>query len=197
MPANQRFRRRGRRVRYSENLEPNNRFARHAIYYGRELLRMPDTVDLRDDVEEWAEVWERHRGYLLPEWIEGCPGMRPQVWWRFDCPDTPKRRRDESSVDYLDRLGVLSDEELDGMWAVLLDKLKHNACDSWLERRNGQASNQRFRGDDGDQPYDELDRYAIAHPIDGLSEEEEELVERFRLAILATAIDDSGDDSEF
>jgi len=44
---------------------------------------MPGFFD--DDVDP-KELWEKHRGDFLPEFIEKHPAKRPIPWWLFDAP---------------------------------------------------------------------------------------------------------------
>lgn len=62
------------------------------------------------DRARMAMDWKRHRAHLLPEWIRERPGTRPYAWWLFDAPEV--RSEDESERDYLERHGLLTDEDL-------------------------------------------------------------------------------------
>jgi hypothetical protein len=176
MPANVRYRRRNCESRYPGTLGPDHSFARYAIFDGRELIRAPGTTDLRDDLEEWADVWERHRHYLLPDWIKVRPGERPAVWWAVDYPNLPKRRPGEIRVEYLWRTGQIDQDELRGLWDYLLDTVNHNNNHDIWARRDGTSSNQRFRGQDIDEPYSELHLFSAEHPPDDATYEERALI---------------------
>ena len=32
------------------------------------------------------EIWDRHKDYVLGNWISKYPGRRPWIWWIFDAP---------------------------------------------------------------------------------------------------------------
>ena len=96
---------------------------------------MFDGPDLDDD--ELRKVWRQLRPELLDRHIKKKPGTRPWAWWRWEStepreqvsdgpepigpPDwfgkpsrylgQPPENMYESQVDYLERLGLLTDDE--------------------------------------------------------------------------------------
>jgi hypothetical protein len=88
--------------------------------------------------EEAKAAWERHRGWIIEDWIRERPGTRPQAWWQHDAmelrrllirenkpPDYPWMNRNyygipsvrcpqgtwETELAYLTRLDLLTDSE--------------------------------------------------------------------------------------
>jgi hypothetical protein len=165
------------------------------ILDGYAMLRIPDAGgDLRDDHSLWREVWLRFQHELLPEWIHSAPGTRPTPWWLFS-DIWNDRQAGESEPEYLARHGQIDGDELRAMWADLLEALRHNAIPTklpagWERRRT------RFHMDQ-DVRYDDVHRFTVTHPIEGLTDEEQQLVSRFRPAILSATSDDNCDDPQY
>ncbi len=161
------------------------------------MLRTGSDADLQDNPPLWRQVWNRFRAELLPGWIAERPGTRPRPWWLFDCPAGCEPRDDETRPEFLHRIGEIDDEELRLMWAQALAVLKHNAIPHELpaawERRSDQ-----FHCDD-DVPYTDVHKFAISHPIDGLTDEEARLVAELGPQVLAATDDreyESDDDDD-
>jgi hypothetical protein len=93
------------------------------IYRGVNPIRIAGrSDDLEGDPQLWAELWERHRARLLPEWIREHPGSRPPAWHTFDAMATGSSWDEEveTEVEYLHRLDLMEPQEL----AAIRDKAK-------------------------------------------------------------------------
>jgi hypothetical protein len=84
------------------------------ICSGRALLRLGEP-DLEDNPELWASLWRRFGPELLRNFIKERPGERPEAWWQFSTSHLPPREEEESSAEYLHRVGALSDEEIEAI----------------------------------------------------------------------------------
>jgi hypothetical protein len=80
---------------------------------GRALIRGLRDPDLVDNPELWAQIWERFRAELLPDWIARHPGDRPAAWWEFDCVE--EIGEGETVPEFLYRLGLIEPDELDAI----------------------------------------------------------------------------------
>src|SRR5262249_49503727 len=70
---------------------------------------------LDEDEEAFAESWDIHRETIMAECIAGDPRRRPYAWWLLDHDqERPTREREEV---YLERLGLLSQAELEALQA--------------------------------------------------------------------------------
>jgi hypothetical protein len=101
------------------------------LLHGRGFFREPAFAD----EESFAAAWEIHRDRLLPEWIAAHPGTRPAAWWKrehhiphppfIDPADeghcSPRAlfvrhgeivSSTEDEADYLNRIGLLTPEEV-------------------------------------------------------------------------------------
>jgi hypothetical protein len=145
---------------------PLSKWERLAIATGYDPLGMFNPPLAEDPDERWGSLWRRHRDEILTEEIATHPGERPEPWWRWDAPGDPAPG--ESVPEFLDRHGLISDAELRAMWAKFIERLRHNRG-----RRPVRSAAGFFT--DHFLPYTDADRFALAHPIGGLTPEEERL----------------------
>jgi hypothetical protein len=93
-----------------------DRFEAAHVCGGRNLIRLPETIDLRDDPAAWSAVWAELRDELLPQFIAENPGRRPAAFWTWDAPEDVDLD-EESEVEVLHAAGLLSDEEIEAITA--------------------------------------------------------------------------------
>lgn len=91
--------------------------------YGAPLIRA-DQPHLEDDPDLWSQVWSGAGEMLLADWIGRNPGTRPPAWHRFDCDEEPAEG--EGEADFLDRIGELSAEELEGIHRKVLGLVEYD-----------------------------------------------------------------------
>src|SRR5690242_20457876 len=104
----------GRRAHGFRPFEELDDFDRSHIARGEKFIKgWDDSPDLRETPDRWRELWEFYGAELLAEHIGRSPGSRPEAWYRFDCGAEPAE--DESEVEFLDRTGQLSAEELEAV----------------------------------------------------------------------------------
>ena len=97
------------------------------VQTGRPMI-MVEARPLEDDPALWEEVWAHWRAELLPSWIDGHPGSRPPAWHRFDAAAFPGRAEGEAEVDFLDRIGELSAEEIEAIARKARGLAEFNSC---------------------------------------------------------------------
>jgi hypothetical protein len=118
---------------------------------GRSLIRGLSEPDLADNPELWAQIWERFRAELLPDWIARHPGDRPAAWWEFD--NCEEILEDETVPEFLNRLGLIEPEELDAIREKAQDLAAFN------RGRKGGGPNSHYN------PPDDIHLFAINHGL--------------------------------
>jgi hypothetical protein len=146
---------------------PLSKWEKLAIATGYDPLGMfnPPLVEAP---KRWQSLWERHSDQILSEEIATRPGERPEAWFRWDAPGEPANG--ESIPEFLGRHGLIGSTELRAMWGKFIERLRHNRV-----RRPIRSDAGYFVGHF--LPYVDADRYALVHPIDGLTSEERRMVD--------------------
>src|SRR6202162_2145455 len=79
------------RRRVDKHRRPLTAAERHVLFDGR--VEDADEIDRAKiyfaglDAEE---LWAENREWVLQEWVERFPGIRPQLWWDHDAPRLPE-----------------------------------------------------------------------------------------------------------
>jgi hypothetical protein len=135
---------------------------RSHILGGRSVIRLGHgtDADLKDDPPLWAELWERYRFELLPDWIARHPGDRPAAWWEFDCAE--EIGEDETVPEFLHRLELIEPDELDAI------RKKAQSLAAFNRGRKGGGPNSHYI------PPDDIHLFAINHGL--LTPEEVEIL---------------------
>jgi hypothetical protein len=94
------------------------------ILTGRSLIRVGGD-DLESTPELWEALWRDNADRLLAVWIAERPGERPPVWWEASCPDDGPADG-ESEPEYLWRLGLIGDAEVDAIRAKVQSLIAFN-----------------------------------------------------------------------
>jgi hypothetical protein len=160
---------------------PLNKWERLAIATGYDPLGMFRPPLTEDPDERWRGLWKRHADEILAEETTARPGERPEAWWRWSPPGEPDPG--ESVPEFLDRHGLIGVAELHAMWAKFIERLRYNRHRRPIRSAAGYFTDHFL-------PYTDADRFALAHPIDGLSPEEQRLVDELDPAALEIHADE-------
>ncbi len=106
---------------------------------GRMLARVGRKADLADDPELWAQVWERCRSEVLPQWVERNPGRRPEAFHEFETGDLPEQEEGETEIEWLFRCGLLEPDEFEAIRQKAKTLAEHNRSRR-PDRDSGQLS---------------------------------------------------------
>jgi hypothetical protein len=95
----------------------------HHACTGRALIRIGDKADLNSDHKLWEDVWSEARAELIAYWLDQHPMSRPEAWWLFDAGDLPEQGEDETDPEYLGRLDLVTQAEVN----TVVEKARHLA----------------------------------------------------------------------
>jgi hypothetical protein len=166
-------------------VRPLNKWEKLAIATGYDPLGMFNPPLTEDPDERWRGLWKRHADEILAEETTANPGERPAAWWRWSAPGEPGT--DESVPEYLDRCGLIAADELRAMWSKLIERLRHNRVRRPVRSAAGFFVEHFL-------PFTAADRFALAHPIEGLNPEEQRLVDELDPRLLEIRADEDDDE---
>lgn len=117
MPRKRRIPTRRRRGAVGDGKDVRHALRTGSCWFG-DLFGSRDLDSPEADHEAIKAVWNNLRDVVLAKWIAINPGTRPWGWWRFDAPERRRPAVTESEIDYLEKLGLLFDGELDRIRAA-------------------------------------------------------------------------------
>jgi hypothetical protein len=119
-----------------------------AVRFFLALGQWPDRKAHPEHREGILERWTR-RDHLREDWVlvrdellgEAAPGTRPGGWWKYEAPEPRRQVGDaiESQAAYLDRLGLLTDQERRRLSAVAFEPERTEHGD-WADTNRGKKT---------------------------------------------------------